>query len=143
MLSKIVLVLIAASSAVIAAPELMASKIFRDLALRDLGKQQGNFDYANARTTEEEIPEVYDIEDAKSLDADKDYGVYEERSYEEDELEGYGQDIYAKEIVCFTTYKIIYVTEPVKCDCTTETHYERPANIDLNKVKFEREVRFD
>ncbi|TPX39933.1 hypothetical protein SeMB42_g06177 [Synchytrium endobioticum] len=80
-----------------------------------------------------------------------DYGNYGAETYGYDNYaaQGYGygnyegkdvghEQVYAKEIVCPASYKILYTPVPVKCDCKTETRYEKPAEIDFKNVQYEK-----
>ncbi|TPX47159.1 hypothetical protein SeMB42_g00999 [Synchytrium endobioticum] len=114
MLVKAVIGLLAASAAVIAAP---------------------------AVNKEVEVRKDVDGHKTYVYKSDDQYGAekYDHDNYGAD-MRGY-EKVYAKEIVCPASYKILYTHVPVKCDCKTETRYEKPADIDFKNVYYEKEYK--
>ncbi|TPX38461.1 hypothetical protein SeMB42_g01520 [Synchytrium endobioticum] len=126
MLVKTVVGLLAASAAVVAAP-----------AVKEEVDVTKDVDVDGHRT--------YDYKSDDQYGAEKYvYDNYGAEQYDYDNYEAETNDyetVYAKEIVCPASYKILYTHVPVKCDCKTETRYEKPADIDFKNVQYEKEYK--
>ncbi|TPX42276.1 hypothetical protein SeMB42_g05196 [Synchytrium endobioticum] len=129
MLVKTVLGLLAASAAVIAAPAVKEEYVYDNYGA-------AKYDYDNYGAAKY---------DHNNYGAEKyDHDNYGTEQYDYDnygaEMNDY-ETVYAKEIVCPASYKILYIHVPVKCDCKTETRYEKPASIDFKNVQYEKEYK--
>ncbi|TPX34108.1 hypothetical protein SeMB42_g02833 [Synchytrium endobioticum] len=166
MVSKIVLALLAASSAVIAAPARKegekAATVDKEMNV-DVSKTYNaynapehhgkeSYDRYNYGAGKHSHGYAYEETDEYMGGAEKyDQGYrYEEKDESMDDAVKYGlgyaydgmdEAIYAKEILCPAYYKIIYMTVPVKCDCKAETRYEKPEDFDIENVDFEKDYK--
>ncbi|TPX40788.1 hypothetical protein SeLEV6574_g06412 [Synchytrium endobioticum] len=147
MLSKIVVAVLAASAAVIAAPAIKEAEkkfeVMKDMEVHKSPVYKNDENFGEYKEGYGHGHEKYECED----DGAEEYDYEGTDVY--DEMDGYDhgyelgpEEIFAKEILCPAYYKVIYVTMPVKCDCQTETRYEKPADLDIKNVKFEKEYKY-
>ncbi|TPX33543.1 hypothetical protein SeLEV6574_g08373 [Synchytrium endobioticum] len=133
MLAKAIFGLLAASAAVMAAPAVSVQEVKKGVEVHKTYAYRAEDNYGGEKYGHDN----YDVEKYG-------YDNYAGEKYEYDNYDGNDvghENVYAREIVCPAVYKVVYMSIPVKCDCKTETRYEKPADIELNNVTFEKEYK--
>ncbi|TPX38422.1 hypothetical protein SeMB42_g06748 [Synchytrium endobioticum] len=163
MLAKAIFGLLAASAAVMAAPAVSVQEVKKGVEVHKTyayraednygGEKYGHDNYdAEKYGYDNYAGEKYEYDNYggekyghDNYDVEKyGYDNYAGEKYEYDNYDGNDvghENVYAREIVCPAVYKVVYMSIPVKCDCKTETRYEKPADIELNNVTFEKEYK--